>query len=63
MQSVVSDHTAKISVESDAGHGTTFRIAFPPRPANAGIAAPAHREPIAQDASEIMKAKSEVAGS
>jgi signal transduction histidine kinase len=63
VQSVVSDHTAKISVESEAGHGTTFRIEFPPRPSNAGLAAPAHREPIAQDASEIMKAKSEVAGS
>jgi len=63
VQSVVSDHTAKISVESEAGHGTTFRIEFPSRPSNAGLAAPAHREPIAQDASEIMKAKSEVAGS
>jgi signal transduction histidine kinase len=63
VQSVVSDHTAKISVESEAGHGTTFRIEFPPRPANTGLAASAHREPIAQDASEIMKAKSEVAGS
>ncbi len=62
VQSVVSDHTAKISVESEAGHGTTFRIEFPPRPANAGLAAHASREPIAQDASEIMKAKSEVAG-
>jgi signal transduction histidine kinase len=61
VQSVVSDHTAKISVESEAGHGTTFRIEFPPRPANAGVAASAaHREPIVQDASEIMKAKSEV---
>jgi signal transduction histidine kinase len=63
VQSVVSDHTAKISVESEAGHGTTFRIEFPPRPANAGLTAPASREPIVQDASEIMKAKSEVAGS
>ncbi len=63
VQSVVSDHTAKISVESETGHGTTFRIEFPSRPSNAGLAAPAHREPIAQDASEIMKAKSEVAGS
>ena len=62
VQSVISDHTAKISVESEAGHGTTFRIEFPPRPANAGLAAHASREPIAQDASEIMKAKSEVAG-
>jgi signal transduction histidine kinase len=65
VQSVVSDHTAKISVESEAGHGTTFRIEFLPRPEHAGLApaAAASREPIAQDASEIMKAKSEVVGS
>jgi signal transduction histidine kinase len=63
VQSVVSDHTAKISVESEAGHGTTFRIVFPQRPANVGVTpAAAAREPIAQDASEIMNAKSEVAG-
>ncbi|MCL5288982.1 MAG: ATP-binding protein, partial [Acidobacteria bacterium] len=62
VQSVVSDHTAKISVESESGHGTTFRIEFPPRPAHTGVTAPAaaSREPIAQDASEILKAKSEV---
>ncbi len=64
VQSVVSDHTAKITVESESGHGTTFRIEFLRRPANAGLAAPAHAatEPILQDASEIMKAKSEIAG-
>ncbi len=28
VQSVVSDHGAKISVESEPGHGTTFRITF-----------------------------------
>jgi nitrogen fixation/metabolism regulation signal transduction histidine kinase len=38
VQSVVSDHTAKISVESESGRGTTFRIEFPPRPANADLA-------------------------
>ena len=64
VQSVVSDHTAKISVESEAGHGTTFRIEFPARPAHAGLATPAHAsaETISQDASEIMKAKSEAVG-
>jgi nitrogen fixation/metabolism regulation signal transduction histidine kinase len=64
VQSVVSDHTAKISVESEAGHGTTFRIELPPRPANAGLSAPAQAPPttISQDASEILKAKSEVVG-
>ena len=64
VQSVVSDHTAKISVESEAGHGTTFRIEFPARPAHAGLSASkrAAAETILQDASEILKAKSEVAG-
>ncbi|HEV8385301.1 MAG TPA: ATP-binding protein, partial [Candidatus Acidoferrales bacterium] len=51
VQSVVSDHTAKISVESEAGHGTKFRIEFPPRPANAGLSAPEHApaKTISQD--------------
>ncbi len=64
VQSVVSDHTAKISVESESGHGTTFRIEFPARPAHAGLSAPprAATETISQDASEILKAKSEVVG-
>jgi nitrogen fixation/metabolism regulation signal transduction histidine kinase len=64
VQSVVSDHTAKISVESDAGHGTTFRIEFPARPAHANVTAPARatEKTISQDASEILKAKSEVVG-
>ncbi|MBI3661493.1 MAG: HAMP domain-containing protein [Acidobacteria bacterium] len=65
VQSVVSDHTAKISVESESGHGTTFRIEFPSRPVplcGTGLAASVAHSPeiISQDASEIMKAKSEV---
>src|SRR2546422_224367 len=34
VQSVVSDHGGTISVSSDAGRGTTFRIDLPHRPPN-----------------------------
>ena len=36
VQSVVSDHHGSISVESEPGKGTTFRIDLPGRPAGAG---------------------------
>ncbi len=35
VQSIVSDHNGKVSVESVPGHGTTFRIELPVRPASA----------------------------
>jgi signal transduction histidine kinase len=39
VQSVVSDHKGRIAVESEPGHGTTFRIALPARP-DAGVKHP-----------------------
>jgi len=39
VQSVVSDHGGTISVSSDAGRGTTFRIDLPHRPPNRPTAA------------------------
>jgi len=35
VQSVVSDHHGSVSVSSEAGHGTTFRIELPLRQAGA----------------------------
>jgi nitrogen-specific signal transduction histidine kinase len=39
VQSVVSDHHGAISVTSDEGRGTTFRIDFPQRQAGQPVAA------------------------
>lgn len=47
VQSVVSDHSAKISVDSESGRGTTFRIELPPRPAAPGPAPAAGERPEA----------------
>ncbi len=44
VQSVVSDHGGNISVSSDPGHGTTFRIDLPQRPPNA-VSAPRAEAP------------------
>lgn len=45
VQSVVSDHHGTISVTSDEGRGTTFRIEFPQRQAGHTVTA---REPVAE---------------
>ncbi|HYL86987.1 MAG TPA: ATP-binding protein [Candidatus Angelobacter sp.] len=45
IQSVVSDHHGTISVNSDEGHGTTFRIEFPQRQAGHIVTA---REPASE---------------
>ena len=37
VQSVVSDHHGTISVSSEEGHGTTFRIELPKRQSGAAI--------------------------
>src|SRR6201995_1207843 len=37
VQSVVSDHHGSVSVSSEQGHGTTFRIELPLRPAGAVV--------------------------
>jgi two-component system, NtrC family, nitrogen regulation sensor histidine kinase NtrY len=38
VQSIVSDHNGSISVSSEEGHGTTFRIELPKRQAGAEVA-------------------------
>jgi two-component system, NtrC family, nitrogen regulation sensor histidine kinase NtrY len=38
VQSIVTDHNGTISVSSEEGHGTTFRIDLPKRQANAAVA-------------------------
>lgn len=38
VQSIVTDHHGTISVSSEEGHGTTFRIDLPKRQANAAVA-------------------------
>jgi len=38
VQSIISDHHGTISVSSEEGHGTTFRIELPKRQANATVA-------------------------
>jgi len=38
VQSIVSDHHGSISVSSEEGHGTTFRIELPKRQAGAEVA-------------------------
>ncbi len=45
VQSVVSDHSGKISVESAPGAGTTFRIEFPMRPPPSAEAPPGKPAP------------------
>jgi two-component system phosphate regulon sensor histidine kinase PhoR len=46
VQSVVSDHHGAISVTSDEGRGTTFRIDFPQRQTGQPVAAA--REPASE---------------
>jgi len=45
VQSVVADHGGRISVSSEPGHGATFRIDLPARPAVAVAKAPPPVEP------------------
>ncbi|MGA2428645.1 MAG: HAMP domain-containing sensor histidine kinase [Candidatus Acidiferrum sp.] len=45
VQSIISDHHGTISVSSEQGHGTTFRIELPKRQANARVAR--DNEPVA----------------
>jgi two-component system nitrogen regulation sensor histidine kinase NtrY len=50
VQSIISDHHGTISVSSEEGHGTTFRIELPRRQANATVAR--NDEPAASDDSK-----------
>jgi two-component system, NtrC family, nitrogen regulation sensor histidine kinase NtrY len=50
VQSIISDHHGTISVSSEEGHGTTFRIELPKRQANATMAR--NDEPAAPDDSK-----------
>ena len=59
IQSVVSDHHGTISVTSEEGRGTTFRIDLPQRQAGAKVKAPEAASESKKDAPSTMAAASD----
>jgi two-component system nitrogen regulation sensor histidine kinase NtrY len=57
VQSIVTDHNGTISVSSEEGHGTTFRIDLPKRQANATVARSEDQPAIDKDSKEKMSDK------
>jgi len=57
VQSIVTDHNGTISVSSEEGHGTTFRIDLPKRQANAAAAANEDQSAPDKDSKDKMSNK------
>jgi signal transduction histidine kinase len=57
VQSIVTDHNGTISVSSEEGHGTTFRIDLPKRQANAAVAANEDQSAPDKDSKDKMSNK------
>src|ERR1700752_4900188 len=56
VQSVVSDHHGTISVSSEEGHGTTFRIELPKRQGGAALKKKAEAKPAPKESERAATA-------